>query len=249
MRNMGKIVAIGGGEIKDLDTLPIDREIVKLTGKQNPKALFIPTASNDAEGYWQTFQKVYGEMLGCKPEVLYLIKEHPSRKEIEEKILGSDLIYVGGGNTQKMLETWQENDVNNILMKAYNKGVVLSGLSAGGICWFAYCCSDAPRFSNSEDKTLVILKGLNFVNLTVSPHHIRESHRDNGLVKLMRNTPGVAIALDDNCALEIVDGNYRLLTSKEGAGAKKIYYSKGQPHLERIDIVNVYTPISELTKK
>ena len=105
------------------------------------------------------------------------------------------------------------------------------------------------RISDSEDKTLVILKGLNLVNLTASPHHIRESHRDSGLVKLMQNTPGVAIALDDNCAIEIVDGNYRLLTSKEGVGAKKVYYSKGQPHSERISVVNSYTPISELTKK
>lgn len=96
---MKKLVAIGGGELKDLDTLLIDREIVKLTGKKHPRALFIPTASGDADGYWQTFQKVYGEMLGCKPEVLYLVRETPSRKEIKEKILGADLIYVGGGNT------------------------------------------------------------------------------------------------------------------------------------------------------
>ncbi|MBS3071645.1 Type 1 glutamine amidotransferase-like domain-containing protein [Candidatus Pacearchaeota archaeon] len=48
---MGKLIAIGGGEIKDLDTFSIDKEIVKLTGKKHPKALFIPTASGDSEGY------------------------------------------------------------------------------------------------------------------------------------------------------------------------------------------------------
>lgn len=249
MKNMRKIVAIGGGEIKDLDTLSLDKEIVKLTGKRHPKALFIPTASGDAEGYWQTFQKVYGEMLGCKPEVLYLIKERPSRKEIEEKILGSDLIYVGGGNTLNMLKTWRKKGIDKLLMKAYDSGIVLSGISAGAICWFSYGCSDARRFSNPEDISFMKVRGLKLVNLTISPHHIREKHRDNGLIKLMQKTPGIAIALDDNCALEIVDGNYRILSSKKGAGAKKIYYSKSQPHSERMEMIKKYTPLSELMKK
>ena len=140
---MGKIVAIGGGELKDLDTLSIDREIVSLTGKKHPTALFIPTASGDAEGYWKTFQGIYGGMLGCKPEVLYLIKENPVKREIEEKILGADLIYVGGGNTMKMLKAWRKKGVDKLLKKAYGQGIVLSGLSAGAICWFAYGCSDS----------------------------------------------------------------------------------------------------------
>jgi len=246
---MGKLVAIGGGELKDLDTLPIDKEIVRLTGKKHPKALFIPTASGDAEGYWQTFQKVYGEKLGCKPEVLYLIREHPTRKEIEEKILGADLIYVGGGNTLKMLKTWKKNGVDKLLTKAYKQGVVLSGLSAGAICWFAYGCSDSRRFSNPEDVSFMRVRGLDLVNLTVSPHHIREKNRDNGLVKLMQKTPGVAVALDDNSALEIVDGQYRVLTSKKGVGAKKVYYSKGKSYQSRVEITDNYNLLSNLLKR
>lgn len=245
---MGKLVAIGGGELKDLDTLPIDLEIVKLTGKEHPKALFIPTASGDSEGYWQTFQKVFGEILGCRPEVLYLLKEHPSKEEIKEKILGADLIYVGGGNTMKMLRTWKKNGVDRLLNKAYENGTVLSGLSAGAICWFRYGCSDSRRFSNSEDKSFMRISGLDLVNLTVSPHHIREQNRDEGLVKLMQKTPGVAVALDDNSALEIIDGQYRILTSKKGVGAKKVYYSMNKPVQSKIEITE-YKPLSTLLRK
>jgi len=246
---MGKIIAIGGGEIRDLETLPIDKEIVKLTGKKNPKALFIPTASGDAEGYWQTFQKVYGETLRCKPEVLYLIREHLEKSEIEERILSSDLIYVGGGNTLKMLKIWHKNGVDKLLTRAYEKGIVLSGLSAGAICWFRYGCSDSRRFSNPEDASFMRIKGLNLVNLTVSPHHIREKHRDKGLIKLMKNTPGMAIALDDNCAIEIIDSKYRIISSKKEAGAKKVYYFHGKPHEEKIKPKEDYNPISQLLEK
>jgi dipeptidase E len=105
---MGIIVAIGGGELRNFETLEIDEYIVKSTGKENPKALFIPTASGDALAYVDTFNKVYGEKLGCKTDSLLLSSENLEDKEIENKILSSDLIYVGGGNTEKMIKLWKE---------------------------------------------------------------------------------------------------------------------------------------------
>jgi len=246
---MNKIVAIGGGELKELETLPIDKEIVSLTGKRNPRALFIPTASNDAEGYWKTFQEVYGKKLGCTPNVLYLIREKPTRNEIEDKILNADLIYVGGGNTLKLLKIWKKVGVDRVLKQAYENGIVISGLSAGAICWFKYGCSDARRFSRPEDTTFMRVSGLNLINLTVSPHHIREKNRDDGLIKLMKHTSGVAIALDDNSALEIVGDTYRIINSQKEAGAKKVYYLKGKPYQDKIEIKREYHPLSDLVKK
>jgi dipeptidase E len=246
---MGKIIAIGGGELKDLDTLPIDEEIVRLTGRKNPKALFIPTASGDAQGYWETFRQVYGNRLGCKPEVLRLVKETPSEREIRDKILGSHLIYVGRGNTQAMLETWRKQGIDDILKLAYKKGIVLSGVSAGAICWFKYGGSDSPKFTNTADNSLIRINGLGLINLTLSPHHIREIHRDAGLAKIMRTTPGVGIGLDDNCALEIVDGTYRFIRSKENAGAKRVFYKNDKPVSQRIEAFKDFLLMEGLVKK
>jgi dipeptidase E len=57
------IVAIGGGEIGQLKTLAIDKKIVSLSGKKNPRLLFIPTASDDSEKYISKISKVYGKKL------------------------------------------------------------------------------------------------------------------------------------------------------------------------------------------
>lgn len=78
---MGTIIAIGGGELRDLETFLIDEYIVKSTGKKNPKALLIPTASNDAKGYMDTFNKVYGEKLGCITDSLLLVTENLSEED------------------------------------------------------------------------------------------------------------------------------------------------------------------------
>jgi dipeptidase E len=106
---MGKIVAIGGGELSNLETLPIDQHIVDLTGKQRaeglkssraartfatlqPRALFIPTASSDAPDYAKIFEAIYGEKLGCETDVLWLLEDRPLIDEIGAKILAADLI-------------------------------------------------------------------------------------------------------------------------------------------------------------
>ena len=60
------IVAIGGGKIATRQTLPIDREIVRLSNKRNPKLLFIPTTSSDSEIYWKQVQKYFGGFLKCR---------------------------------------------------------------------------------------------------------------------------------------------------------------------------------------
>ncbi len=61
--------------------------------------------------------------------------------------------------------------------------------------------------------------------------------------------PGIAIALDDNCALEIVDGNYRLISSKRKVGAKRVYNKNNKDFAERLDVLDKYTPLSSLIKK
>ena len=55
-----------------------------------------------------------------------------------KKDFWSDIIYVGGGNTLKMMKVWKKTGVDKMLKQAYEKGIVLSGLSAGSICWFRW---------------------------------------------------------------------------------------------------------------
>jgi dipeptidase E len=223
------VVAIGGGELKDLDTLPIDKEIVKLSGKKKPTALFVPTASGDAIGYSETFKLIYGQNLGCHIDVLLLIREKPTRKEIERKILSADIIYVGGGNTARMLKIWKKYGVDRLLIEAGKKGTILSGISAGAICWFKYGLSDSRRFVNKKkDFHFIRVSGLGIIPCAVSPHHIREKkRRDPGLADMMRKTTGVGLAIDDNAALMVRGEKYSVLTSKPEVGIIKVFCKKG----------------------
>ncbi len=233
---MQKIIAIGGGEIGrpgyPVETTEIDKEIIKLTGKKNPKLLFIPTASSDSESYFEVVKKHFGDKLGCKTDVLYLIKGKLNKKEIKKKILKSDIIYVGGGDTLNMMKIWKKNSVDKILKEAYRKGIVLCGLSAGSICWFKWGNSDSRKFTNPNAE-LIKVSGLGLVNALHCPHYNFEKYRKADLKKMMRRTSCVAIAIDNCCAIEIIDNKYRIISSKPSANGYKVYW-KGNKYCEEV---------------
>ena len=249
---MGKIVAIGGGEIGragySIETTRIDREIIRLSGKAHPRLLFIPTASSDSESYFGDVKKHFGKRLGCRVDVLYLIRENPSRQEIGNKILNSDIIYVGGGNTLKMLKIWRKTGTDRILRKAYERGIILSGVSAGAICWFRYGSSDSRKFSRKRGK-LIRVRGLGFVNATCCPHYDMEKGRKPHVKAMMRKTPGVALTFDNCSAIEIVNYEFRILSSKKNANAYKVYWEKGKFRHESIEKSKEFLPLEILTGK
>jgi dipeptidase E len=252
-----KIVAIGGGEMgrkkspkegrgrHPIETRKIDEEIIKLTGKSHPKALLLPTASKDHPGYFETFQRYYGKMLGCKVDALYLVKEKLSYEEIRKKILESDIIYVGGGNTLNMMKLWRKLGVDKILKEAYENGKVLCGVSAGSICWFNYGQSDSWKSVNPKNPYIRV-RGLELIPALHVPHFSKEPKRRKDLKSIMKRTSGFALALEDCVALEVVDDKYRLISSKTGARAYKCYYLAGKYRKDKIPIVNEFRSLEEL---
>ena len=248
-----KIVAIGGGEIGrpgySIETEEIDREIIRLTGKKHPKALLLPTASGDSPLYWETFQKYYGQKLGCQTDVLYLFNNNSSSREIREKILGSDIVYVGGGDTLRMLKRWRKLGVDKILEEAGKKGVILSGLSAGAICWFEYGNSDSRKFGPKKSSKLVKVRGTGFLPSMACPHYDVEKSRKRSLKRMIQENGGLSIALENCSALEVVDNQYRIITSSKNAHAYRLYRHNGKVVEEELPNDKKFRPLEELFER
>ncbi|HUV44509.1 MAG TPA: peptidase E [Dehalococcoidales bacterium] len=249
---MGKIVAIGGGHIgspgQPVETTEIDKETIRLSGSREPRLLFIPTATDDSESYVETVHRHFGQTLGCTVDTLHLIKERPSVTEIQGKVFSANIIYVGGGNTLKMLRIWRRLGVTEVLLEAYQRNIVLSGVSAGAICWFKYGSSDSRRFATPH-AGLIKIRGLDLVNALYCPHYDTEEDRRPHLRELMEKTSGVALAVDSCCAIEILNDKYRVIASKSRANAYKVYWSKGEFYEEIIEKADEFRSIENLLKK
>jgi len=200
---MGRIVAIGGGEIRDGETLNIDKFIVSLSGKERPSLLFIPTASHDAEGYIETVKKVYKE-LGCDVKILCLTKENIEEDDIRDIILKSDIIYVGGGNTEYMMKIWEKYSVGKYLKEAYKKNIVLSGLSAGSLCWFKAGFDDSEFIEGIDRPRYKWVKGLDILPYLNNVHYEEEERKE--FDEIMKKESTDAIALESNVAFVEMDG-------------------------------------------
>jgi dipeptidase E len=201
--------------------------MVRMTGKTHPRAIFVPTASGDSLEYWEAFRSVYEADLGCDVDVL-LVAGAAAPDGADEKISAADLVYVGGGNTKEMLETWRRKGVDVALRRAGETGTVLGGVSAGAICWFSYGNSDAPRFEGRTDVQTCRVDGLGFVEGTLCPHTVREEMRTGDFQEMMRDTPGVGLGVDDLCGIQISDSRYRVLSAGAGAGLHKVRWVGGE---------------------
>jgi dipeptidase E len=245
------IVAIGGGEIRTRGTAPIDREIIRLSRKKHPKLVFLPTASSDSERYWKHVQEYFGAFLGCKTDVLFLVKETPTRARIRDAILSADIIYVGGGNTLLMMRVWRRLGVDRMLERAYDRGIVLCGISAGSICWFESGHSDSMSFYDPTDWDYINVRGLGLIKGLHCPHYnsrTRGVPRRRSFRDMIRKTGRVGIAIENNCAIEFIDGKfYRVLSSKSYAGAYRVCRTDGDVIARRIPQVNELTSTRSLT--
>ncbi len=248
---MVKIIAIGGGENgrsgTKYETKQIDEEIVKLSGKKHPKVLFVPPKSQFQENYFQQMQKVF-RRLGCKISPLYLTDTQLNIKQLENTILGSDIIYVGGGNTLKMLKDWRKCKLDRVLLKVTKKDIVLSGLSAGAICWFRYGYSDS-RKNTGPKKGVIRVKGLDLIHALYCPHYQGKENVKSNLKEMMKRTTIIGLAFDDCSAIEIIDNKYRVITSNKKANAYRVYWKNKEYHEEIIEKKNTFSPIKNLLIK
>ncbi len=247
-----RIVAIGGGEIgrpgTRVETAAIDRELIRLTGKRHPRLLFLPTASSDAPGYIDTVRLHFGERLGCRVDALCLTRVRYGQEEMAAKFARADIVYVGGGDTLLMMKAWRRSGVDRLILRAYRRGAVLAGLSAGSICWFRDGLSDAKKLRD-ERADYCKVRGLGLLKALHCPHYDVEKPRVGALRRTMEKTSGVAIALENCAALEIIDDSYRIIVSRPGARGYKIFYSRGAYYKEEIVRTDRFEPLDGLLKK
>lgn len=210
---MPTLFAIGGGEIADAETRPMDEAVVDATGVDEPEVLFLPTASADAVGYVEKFTEYYGEDLGCSTSVARLSRAREA--PVAELIEAADAVYVGGGDTGYMLDTWRTRGVDDLLRTAWQDGTVMAGLSAGALCWFEGGISDAVWL---EDVPLGPVHGLGIVRDLHATVHAdpdrRETFREYCSVR-----DATGIALEDLAAIEVRDEEWRIHTASPNAFA------------------------------
>jgi dipeptidase E len=207
-----QIIPIGGGGFyRDADNLELEKYIIRQAGGENPRVAFVPTASGEPDHYVASFYSAFLK-LGCRPSVLTFFKRTP---ELRSFLLNQDVIYVGGGNTKSLLAVWRDWDVTEILREAWGSGIVLTGVSAGAICWFEQGLTDS--FSDG----LRPLDCLGFLPGSCCPHYDGEAQRRPSYHRLLASGEiSAGIAIEDWTGVHFKGSEiYRVVAAKRGARA------------------------------
>ena len=203
---MQQIIAIGGAGLSaEPDKFLLERYVVAQTGKEQPKVAFLPQASGEHQDYIIQFYRAFLD-LGCQPSHLSLFQPHTAK--IADYLLSQDVIYVGGGNTKSMLALWREWGIDAILRQALDAGIVLTGVSAGAICWFERGTTD------SIPGDLTALPCLGCLSGSLSPHYDGEAQRRPTYHRLIGGGEIPAgYAFEDGVAGHFVDGVLKQVVS------------------------------------
>ena len=132
-----RIMATSGGFVPgDRYTAPLPgetmRRMLELTGKDRPTLTFVMTASGDDRSY---LTRSYAAFRGWSVDLQHLELFSMPNADPAELIESSDAVWVGGGSVANLLALWRLHGVDSLLQDAWERGVVLGGVSAGSICW------------------------------------------------------------------------------------------------------------------
>jgi peptidase E len=161
-----KAVLSGGGGVTHGTDPMLEAFLVSRLGDR-PRIGYLGTANADNPERLERVRRRFGE-LGA--EVRHL-PTHAAAEEAEGWSRDLDAIYVGGGHTERMLRTWRDTGIDHVLRGAAQRGVVMSGVSAGAVCWFDFALWDGAGTGFRP------LEGLGVIAGSCCPHFTTEPER------------------------------------------------------------------------
>jgi dipeptidase E len=240
LRVKRQIVAFGGGGFSMESGNPLmDDYVLALTGKARPRVCFLPSASGDADHYIVRF---YREFAGVRAEASHisLFRRDRQQLDLREHLLAQDLIYVGGGSLVSLMGVWRAHGLDEILAAAWRRGIVLCGLSAGALCWFA----DALSAYNGPPRRV---EGLGMLPWSFTAHWDAELDRREEFERQIASGMRPGYAAEDGAALHFEGLElHAVVGSRPGLAAHALRLGERGVESERLEATYLGAPTPEL---
>jgi peptidase E len=172
---------------------------LQLTGKPSPRLCYLGTAvGDDATRTAAFYTACMGEDL--TPSHLQLFPM-PNVRDVRAHLLAQDMLWVFGGSVANLLAIWRVHGLDAILRDAWERGIVLGGISAGSICWHRGGVTDSFGVELRP-----VTNGLGFLPYSNGVHYDSEERRRPRFQQLIADgTLPEGYATDDQVALHYVE--------------------------------------------
>jgi len=235
---MRTIFAMGGGGFTmEPDNPALDEFILSLAARREPRILFLPTAGGDSEGQIAAYYATFGDR-ACEPAHLSLFRLGGTGPvHLRDLVLSQDIVFVGGGSMRLMLAIWREYHLDKVLRAAWERGVVLSGISAGAMCWFTGGVTKSTGLPETAE-------GLGLLPGSLTVHADGEPERLPIYCEAVRSGALPAgYAADDGCGLLFRGTHFeRAVSSRPNARAWRIEANAEGTDVVRTPLLPTYLP-------
>ena len=210
----------------------LDDYALELTGTARPRVCAVCTASGDSESYLRGFYEQFQD----RCEVSHLPLFVPPFEDPADLLSRQDLIYVGGGSTANMLAVWRLHGIDRLLSEALDRGTILYGSSAGGICWYESGLTDSLSF----DGTLrPLTNGLGLLTGSHAPHFDRPGRRNAYTAMVADGRLHNGIGIDDFAAVHYVDGEIHAVVATRPDASASVVTSDGRSGATVIELATM----------
>lgn len=197
---------------------PIATYILKLSGKARPKMCYVGTAAGDSMLWINRFYDATTKH-DIEASHLQLFKK-PNHENVRDHLLSQDIIWVGGGSTANLLAVWEVHGLMEIMKEAQAGGTILSGYSAGCVCWCKSGTSDSwgDNLRPIENKDSML-------PYSMCVHYDNEIKRRPLYLKLIGDeTVTAGYALQEGVSVHIIDDKiHKFITDTSGQKAYHVY--------------------------
>lgn len=197
---------------------PMINHALRLTGKERPRFCYVATAGGD---HPNEILAVYGAFAGSADvDVSHLeLFAMPNVPDPHGHLLAQDVIWVGGGSVANLLAVWRTHGLDDVFREAWERGIVLAGVSAGSICWHVGGTTDSFGL-----ELRAVTNGLGFLPYSNGVHYDSEERRRPLFQKLIGDgTLPDGYATDDGVGLHFVGTELReVVTDEPKASAYRV---------------------------
>ena len=196
---------------------PLLRRAVELSGAERPKLCGVFTAMGDDPSLLAWWYAAISAA-GWQPTHL-AVYPMPNVEDVRAHVLEQDVVWVCGGSVANLLALWRLHGYDAVLREAWEAGVVMTGGSAGSLCWFEGGTTDSfgPQLEPVTN-ALGLLPG------STCPHYDSEARRRPLYQSLVRDgvvPPG--IATDDGIGLHFTGTELTaVLSDRDGCAAYRV---------------------------
>ena len=220
-------VLIGGKANKEILTNNIEQEIIKLSKKEKPTILYVGYAAANLEKSNNKFSNLM-KNLNC--EILFM--DYNNINSFEILLNKSDILYIGGGVSDDLIEFFKKNGLDIILRNHINDDKIFAGSSAGAMLYTLAAMGDKYMFlDNFHNYNYKMVDCLNILNITICPHYQNEDLIIYNDELKKYNCDGFGI--EEDAAL-VIDGNKFYCLKEENKVS--VYYFKRDENYKMISL-------------